>query len=154
MNKIGTFLALVLLTSSSFAQNTPQSVQPNTPNKSQILTSKSPLKPVKAMLYLDKLDFSNQDQFKKNIPISKMNVLIDGYVKALRGLTQTTQENEIKLEVTYNKDSQSFNLTSKNKPTEPELYKQVVTELEKVERPPVNNKLKLTITGHIVPVKN
>lgn len=153
MRKIFTFLSFLLFSSVSLAQNVQPSVQPNSATKAPILTSKYPLKPIKAMVYLDNITFSNQEQFKKNIPIAKMNVLINQYVVALRNLTQSTQANDIKLEVTYNKDLQKFNLTSKNKTTEPELYKQINEALEKVERPQVNTQLILTIKGHVVPVK-
>ena len=123
--------------------------------KTNVTTSNTLSSPIKKYeVFFDKITYENQADFEKNIPIEKMNSLVNSYANSLKLLTASSQINWIRIEVILDKNSQSFSVQTKNSilPTEKDLYQQVTNSLNKIEKPQVNTKLKFFIFAHIAPL--
>lgn len=138
-------LASSLISPMSFAQNILQTPATKESNVKLVVKSK---------LIFDKIVYDNQADFEKNIPIEKINFLVNSYAKALQTLTFSSQENSLRIIVIFDKTSQSFNIQTKNDilPQNQEFYNKSYAGLNAVERPIVNTKLKMFVLFHLQPL--
>lgn len=91
-----------------------------------------------------------ENEFERNISVEQFNALLKNYINSLNILTELKSNNDLQLEITFEKDSQSFNIQTTKPITKEETatYQKVYASLKSIKKPEVKEKLKLIIFAH------